>query len=331
MLKAYSMLAKTFGKGSIIVEFSFLQPDRPAAFKDKFVTKVNECLTSYSDGARGEVGVLGLPLSKTSISLSQSSEAPNSIRACLSAFTTFSGKKDTDYKNIKVLDFGDVQVHPTDMEESIERIRISVREMLTRNACNRYILLGGDHGISYPSIRAFGEHYGKIGVIQWDAHHDVRNLEDGGRTNGTPFRSLMEGGHLKGDNLIQIGIRDFANAKVYHEYTKEKGVTIYTIDDIECTGIEPIIKKELDRLSNFVDIIYLSVDMDVVDQAFAPGCPAIGPGGITSRELLSSISAAASHQKVKAMDLVEIDPSKDFRDMTSRLAAAAMLRFMYTV
>ncbi|WP_371932014.1 arginase family protein [Mesobacillus subterraneus] len=69
--------------------------------------------------------------------------------------------------------------------------------------------------------------------------------------------------------------------------------------------------------------------MDVVDQAFAPGCPAIGPGGITSRELLTSIETASDHEKVKAMDIVEIDPSKDFRDMTSRLAAAAMLRFMY--
>ncbi|CAM3998162.1 formimidoylglutamase [Mesobacillus thioparans] len=311
------------------MEFSYLQPGRPAIFKDKFVTKVNECLASYTDGARGEVGLIGLPFSKTSISMSQASDAPKYIRACLSTFSTFSGERDKDYKNFKVLDFGDVQVHPTDMEESIERLRISVGEMLAKKASDRYILLGGDHGVSYPSIRAFGEHYGEIGVIQWDAHHDVRNLEDGGRTNGTPFRSLIEGGHLKGENLVQIGIRDYANAKVYHDYTKEKGITVFTMDDVENTGIVPIIKKELDRLSKSVDFIYLSVDMDVVDQAFAPGCPAIGPGGITSRELLTGISAAASHPKVKAMDIVEIDPSKDFRDITSRLAAAAMLRFMF--
>jgi formiminoglutamase len=329
MLKAFSVLAKNFGKGWLIVEFSYLQPGRQAVFKDNFVTKVNECLASYTDGARGEIGLIGLPFSKTSISLSQASDAPKSIRACLSTFSTFSGERDQDYKNIKVVDFGDVQVHPTDMEESIERLRISVGEMLSRNACNRYILLGGDHGVSYPSIRSFSQQYGEIGVIQWDAHHDVRNLEDGGRTNGTPFRSLIEGGHLKGENLVQIGIRDYANAKVYHDYAKNKGITVHTMEDVEISGIVPIIKKELDRLSKKVDIIYLSVDMDVVDQAFAPGCPAIGPGGITSRELLTSISAAASHPKVKAMDIVEIDPSKDFRDITSRLAAAAMLRFMF--
>jgi formiminoglutamase len=310
-------------------KFSYLQPGKQAVFKDQFVTKVNECLSLYSEGAKGEVGLIGLPFSKTSISLSQASDAPRTIRASLGGFSTFSGEQNADYEAIRIIDFGDVLTHPINMEESLERLHISVKEMIDKNACDRYIMLGGDHGVSYPSIRAFHEGFGKIGVIQWDAHHDVRNLEDGGRTNGTPFRSLIEGGFIKGEHLVQVGIRDYANAKKYHDYTKEKGISVYTMADIEMNGIVPIIKKELDRLSNLVDFIYLSVDMDVVDQAFAPGCPAIGPGGITSRELLSSISAAASHEKVKAMDIVEIDPSKDFRDLTSRLAAAAMLRFMY--
>jgi formiminoglutamase len=312
-----------------MVKFSYLQPGKPAVFKDQFVTKVNECVIPYSEGEKGNIGLIGLPFSKTSISLSQASDAPRTIRSCLSGFSTFSGERDIDYGDVKTLDFGDVLTHPTDTEESIARLHLSVKEMIDKNVCERYIMLGGDHGVSYPSIRAFRESFGEIGVIQWDAHHDVRNLADGGRTNGTPFRSLIDGGYLKGEHLVQIGIRDFANAKKYHDYTIEKGVSVYTMADVEMTGIVPIIKKELDRLSKLVDIIYLSVDMDVVDQAFAPGCPAIGPGGITSRELLSSISAAASHKKVKAMDIVEIDPSKDFRDITSRLAAAAMLRFMY--
>ncbi|WP_102263083.1 formimidoylglutamase [Mesobacillus jeotgali] len=312
-----------------MVKFSYLHPGKPAVFKDRFVTKVNERLKPYSEGEKGEIGLIGLPFSKTSISLSQASDAPKTIRASMSSFSTFSGEKEKDYKAISIIDFGDVHTHPTDLEESIERLYVSVKEMLQNNACQRYIMLGGDHGVSYPSIRAFKEYYGEVGVIQWDAHHDVRNLDDGGRTNGTPFRSLIDGGHLKGENLVQIGIRDYANAKEYHDYTKEKGISVYTMEDIEITGIIPIIKKEIERLSELVDIIYLSVDMDVVDQAFAPGCPAIGPGGITSRELLASLATAASYEKVKAMDIVEIDPSKDFRDITSRLAAAAMLRFMY--
>lgn len=310
-------------------KFSFLQPGKPALFKDRFVTKVNECVSPYAAGKKGEVGLIGLPFSKSSISASLASAAPMTIRNCLGSYSTYSGEREKDYDYVRIVDFGDVLIHPTEAEESLDRLYISVKEMIGTNACERFIMLGGDHGISYPSIRAFQESFGKVGVIQWDAHHDVRNIEDGGRTNGTPFRSLIEGGFIKGEHLTQVGIRDFANAKVYHDYCKQNGVSVYTMADVDAMGILTIIQKEIERLSKLVDIIYLSVDMDVVDQAFAPGCPAVGPGGITSRELLASISAAAAHEKVVAMDLVEIDPEKDFRDLTSRLAAHAILRFMF--
>ncbi|MEH7382176.1 formimidoylglutamase [Bacillus sp. JJ1533] len=311
-------------------EFRYLTPGQPAIFKDQFVTKVTESITPYQNGAKAHIGIIGLPASKSSISASLAADAPKTIRNALNAYSTYSGEKHQDYKNIAIFDFGDVNTHPTNLAETTERLYLSVQEMLQTNACDRYIMLGGDHGVSYPSIRAFQEYYGRVGVIQWDAHHDVRNFEDGGRTNGTPFRSLLEGGYLNGEDLTQIGIRDFTNAKEYHEYVDKKGVMVYTMDAVDRIGIVSIIQKEVERLAQKVDFIYLSVDMDVVDQAFAPGCPAIGPGGLTSRELLTSISEAAKHPKVKAMDIVEIDPSKDVRDLTSRLAAYAMMRFMYT-
>lgn len=142
-------------------------------------------------------------------------------------------------------------------------------------------------------------------------------------------RSLLESGALKGEDLVQIGIRDYSNAKEYGDYCARQGVTVYTMADVEAGDITSIVKKEIQRLKQQVDVIYLSVDMDVVDQAFAPGCPAIGPGGLTSRELLLSVQAASCDPIVKAMDIVEVDPSKDFRDMTSRLAAHVMMRYMF--
>lgn len=323
-------MAQRYGRETIMSDFQYLTPGKPAIFKDKYVTKVTECIHTYKKGARADIGIVGLPASKSSISSSLAVDAPKTIRNALGAYSTFSGERNHDYKDTTIIDFGDVHTHPTNLEETTERLYISVKEMLKTNACSRYIMLGGDHGVSFPSIRAFQEQFGRVGVIQWDAHHDVRNLEDGGRTNGTPFRSLLEGGFLKGEDLTQIGIRDYANAKEYHEYVKNREVAVYTMDDVDRIGIVPIIQKEIDRLSQKVDFIYLSVDMDVVDQAFAPGCPAIGPGGLTSRELLSSISVAVKHPKVKAMDIVEIDPSKDIRDITSRLASHAMMRFMFT-
>ncbi|MCD7033618.1 formimidoylglutamase [Metabacillus sp. GX 13764] len=309
--------------------FRYLRPGKPAVFKDQYVTKVTETISAYVPGSRGQTAIIGLPFSKSSISLSQAAEAPARIRAALGAYSTYSGERNTDYKDHSIIDFGDVLTHPADSDESLNRLYISVKQMLEVKACEKYILLGGDHGVSFPSIKAFHEQFGSIGVIQFDAHHDVRNLEDGGRTNGTPFRSLMESHHLKGSHLVQIGIRDFSNAFHYHEYTKEQGIKVYSMADVEHDGIVAIIENECRRLSKETDAVYLSLDMDAVDQAYAPGCPAIGPGGLTSRELLAAISAAANFKKVIAMDIVEIDPSKDFRDMTSRLAAHAMMRFMY--
>lgn len=311
------------------MSFEYLTFGKEAVFRDRHVTKVSDTITPYVLGEKGDIGIIGLPLSKTSISLSQAADAPQKIRSHFKSFTTYSSETGKDFSDIKIIDFGDCLTHPTDQTESIERLYHSVLDMLKANACKRYIILGGDHGVSFPSIRAFSEKLGRIGVIQWDAHHDVRSFKDGGRTNGTPFRSLIEGGYLKGEHLIQLGIRDFSNATKYHEYTKEKGVRVYTMGAIEQEGITSILKKELIRLEKEVDYMYLSIDMDVVDQAFAPGCPAIGTGGLTSRELLSSIEVASSHPKVKAMDIVEIDPSKDVRDITTRLAAYTMLKFMY--
>ncbi|KGX84887.1 formimidoylglutamase [Pontibacillus marinus] len=309
--------------------FTYLDPTKSAKFKDRYVTKIDETIKTYKGSETGDVGIIGLPSSKSSISLSMAANAPSTIRSGLSSFSTYSATQQKDFDDMRILDFGDVPIHPTSVENTLDRLHISVEEMLKTEACDRYIMLGGDHGVSYPSIHAFQKKYGRIGVIQWDAHHDVRNLDDGGRTNGTPFRSLLDGEILNGEDLVQVGIRDHSNAEEYDRYAKEKGIHVYTMDDVEEEGVVSIIKKEIARLENQVDMIYLSVDMDAVDQAFAPGCPAIGPGGFTSRELLSSVKKAAQHPMVKAMDIVEIDPSKDVRDITSRLAAHVMMRFMY--
>ncbi|WP_226581305.1 formimidoylglutamase [Halobacillus litoralis] len=312
------------------MSFKYLNPKKAPVFKDRFTTKVNEQIKRYETGDKGEVGIVGLPFSKSSISASLASDAPASIRRALGSVTTYSGERDRDFADVPVLDFGDVPAHPTDGRENLVRMETSVREMIESKTCERYIMLGGDHGVSFPSISAFQKQFGRVGVIQWDAHHDLRNLNDGGRTNGTPFRSLLEAEIVRGEDLVQIGIRDYANAKAYADYARQQGVHVYTMGDVEGRGILPIVAAELKRLKEHVDIIYLSVDMDAVDQAYAPGCPAIGPGGLTGRELLSSVASAARDPLVKAMDIVEVDPSKDFRDMTSRLAAHVILRFMYT-
>ncbi|GAB3048355.1 formimidoylglutamase [Virgibacillus ainsalahensis] len=303
-----------------------LKPAGEAIFKDRHTTKAKELLKSWAVGEKSEFAVVGAPLSKPSISHSGASFAPEEIRKALQGFTTYSSETGMELQD-KIIDFGDVYMDPTDVIGNQERIMEGLSDVFATEAAKNWMILGGDHSISHASIKSFSENK-KVGVIQFDAHHDLRNTADGGPTNGTPFRRLLEDKCIDGEHLVQIGIRDFMNAKSYDEYAKEHGVTVYTKGETNGQGIRSILEKELKRLTEKVDAIYLSVDMDVLDQAFAPGCPAIGPGGMDSGTLLEGIQFAANTEKVKAMDIVEIDPTIDFRNMTSSVAAYVMLQFM---
>lgn len=310
------------------MSLSHLKKAGDAVFIDQHVTKANEIVKHWDGKEASSFSIIGVPLSKTSISHSGASFAPASIRKMLSSYSTYHIEDQVDLKDFSVTDFGDITMHVTDFEESRNRIKNTISELLSQYSETIPIVLGGDHGISFPSISAFAKARGTVGVIQFDAHHDLRNIEDGGRSNGTPFRSLIDEGILKGEHLVQIGIRNFSNSAPYTEFGINHGVSIYTMRDVRELGISKIINDSIQYLSDKVDAIYISLDMDVLDQAFAPGCPAIGPGGMDSTTLLDGICLLAAHPKVKGLDIVELDPTIDFRDMTSRIAAHVILNFL---
>jgi len=310
--------------------FQHIKQAGKAQFKDRYTAKVAELLTPWEEGKEGDIAIIGAPLSKPSISHSGASFAPDAIRRCLNSFTTYNIERGTDLAEDKktIIDFGDITMHPTSIEESHQRIYESVKDATNTNAAPFTIILGGDHSITTSTVKAIKETKGTVGIIQFDAHHDLRNTEDGGPTNGTPFRRLIEEGHLKGEHLIQIGIRNYANAKAYHDYAIEQGVTVYTMKDVRQHPMAELINNALNQLQDKVDTIYLSIDMDVLDQAYAPGCPAIGPGGMHPDTLTEAVQTALQHPKVTTMDIVEIDPTLDIRDMTSRVAALLLLETM---
>ncbi|OAT81003.1 formimidoylglutamase [Bacillus sp. MKU004] len=305
--------------------FQHIKPAGNAQFKDRYTTKAAELLTPYTDGSKGDIAILGAPLSKPSISHSGASFAPDAIRRCLNSFTTYNIEEETDISGKTIIDFGDIAMHPTSIEECHQRIYQSTKQIVQTESAPLTIILGGDHSITTSTVKAIKEEKGTVGIIQLDAHHDLRNTEDGGPTNGTPFRRLIEEGHLKGEHLIQIGIRNYANAKAYHDYAIENGVTVYTMKDVRQGAMQELIESALNQLDPKVDTIYLSVDMDVLDQAYAPGCPAIGPGGMDPETLSEAVQTAIRHPKVQTMDIVEIDPTLDIRDMTSRIASLLMI------
>lgn len=312
-----------------------LKPINVPPFRDRFETKAAAWIQPWDGNTQADAIIVGAPLSKTSISLSGASQTPSAIREIFSAVSTYNIDHDIDLADsISVMDAGDARVHPTDLALCRSGIFDAVQAVCTGAPNAIPIILGGDHSITAPAVEAFKSHVSakkddvRIGLIQLDAHMDLRNLDDGGLTNGTPVRQLVESGTLKGEDIVQIGLHAFANAKPYRQFAVEQGITQFTARQVAHEGIEPLIEQAIEIASRNTDVIYVTLDMDVLDQAFAPGVPAQIPGGMTTWQLFDALLKLGQHPRVKALDVVEIDPTQDLRRATVRTAAHAILTFL---
>jgi formiminoglutamase len=145
-------------------------------------------------------------------------------------------------------------------------------------------------------------------------------------SNGNPIRALLGDG-LPGANIEQIGIQSFANSCAYAEVARAAGITVTTADEVRMRGIATLVQRSLDRLASRCDVIYVDFDLDVMDRAFAPATPGSRPGGLLPSDLRIAARICGLNPKVRAMDLVELDPAQDKSDVTTLTAAACLLSF----
>jgi formiminoglutamase len=307
-----------------------LNPPGSPLFRDHLESKVATWIRPWDGTEATDVVLLGAPVSKTSISHSGASGTPQAIREMFAAVSTFNIDHDLDLESaLTVRDAGDAHVHVTDLARSRAGVKDAVAAVLARSAGGLTVVMGGDHSISAPSVEAVAAHLGgTLGLVQLDAHMDLRNLEDGGPSNGTPIRQLLDAGTLDGRNIVQVGLHAFANARAYRDFAKSAGITQITAREVAHTPPAEIALQALSVAAERADALYVTLDMDVLDQAFAPGVPALVPGGMTSWQLFEMMLVLGGHPKVKALDIVEVDPSQDPRRATVRLAVHAMLTFL---
>lgn len=298
-------------------------------FRDRLDPKVADWVFPYDSASRFDIALLGAPLSKTSISHSAAFRLPDAIRALFHSYSPYSVHHQMDLsERLRVADLGNVQMHLTDLALCQKWIEDAVYSYGETHA-QPLVLLGGDHSITGAALlgltRATKRTYG---VIHFDAHHDVRNLEDGGRSNGTPFRTLLDSGAIAGRHVVQIGIRDYVNAKAYHAYVVQEGVTVVTARQVFRTGLTQVLEEAYAHVSKETDGVYVSFDMDVLDQSFVPGVPAPGPGGLTVWDALEALEWLGAKSNVQAVDFVCADPAQDVRDFTTRVATNLLLAFL---
>lgn len=309
----------------------WVQPDSGGMSKVHEWIKPITALSDLEEAKNAEVVILGVPLSRSSISASGASEFPDAFRRSWRYFATYNLEDDVDLSEMMALDAGDVPMHVTNIGRCHENI-VEASTLLHQQFLNSIICaIGGDHSITAMMVKGIKKEKPTetIGILQFDTHFDLRDLSDNGPSNGTPMRNLIESGVVEGCNMYNIGLHGFFNTKDLKQFADEKGVNYFTLRSARRKGIENLVQHCLEELSSKVDTIYLTVDMDVLDIAYAPGVPASTPGGMTTEELLEGVLTAGRHPKVKAMDIVCLDPLKDtLVQPTVKLGTHVFLTFL---
>jgi formiminoglutamase len=301
---------------------------RRASWEDRPEHRISNWLTDWDFAEPIDAGLIGAPYSSASISASGAAGGPEALRMAFRYNVTYSPDWDTDIERLRVRDLGDIGGHLTDVTTAHGNIEQAVRDALTHAGSFVPIVIGGDHSITAPACRGFmaANPGKKIGIINIDAHYDVR-VDDWGPHNGTPFRQLLESG-VDGANFVEFGIHGFMNASWYRQWTEQQGITTITGRDVAKQGGEACMARALDIAGKGTDAIYLSVDIDCLAYPWTIGTSAASPEGLSAWDLLEAVFLAGQHPKVAAFDVVEIDPSRDVKDLTARSGCSTVLTFL---
>jgi len=269
------------------------------------------------DGPR--LGVVGVPLSRTSISPSGAEATPAAVRGALRRFATFHAGLDVDLESVSVHDEGDLRIVELDGRAALSAVDAGLSRL---PAYDLVVLLGGDNALTWPAMRTLLP-LPTSGLLTLDAHHDVRGFH-AGPTNGNPVRGLIEDG-LRGSRVVQVGLGNLTNSRAYRTWCVQQGIELHGVAAAQAEGVRTLVRRSLDRLAQSCDAIYVDLDVDVVDRAFVPGCPGARPGGLLPAELLKAAEEAGRHPAVRAVDIVEVDATADPTGVTVDLAAMCLL------
>ena len=257
---------------------------------------------------------------------------PRDIRTNSVRYSTWGGANQQGYwdinqqkqflEGVRIVDCGDVDVAYYDIERNMTKITESVVAMLDRNVFP--IIVGGDHSVTYPCIRAF-ERFGPLDIVQIDAHLDwVDAVEGISYANGSPMRRAME--HDFTRNMAQIGIRDVRSREHEYRTAVSQGSRIFTRQQVRERGVAGIL-DDMPELGN----VYVSIDIDGLCPSIAPGTGSPTVDGLLYHEVRSLVQGLAQRGNVVGFDIVEVNPMVDVNGQTSLLASTLIIEFLGAV
>ncbi|WP_182906845.1 agmatinase [Microbispora sp. H13382] len=275
-------------------------------------------LPRLDEVGHADVAVVGVPFDSGVSYRPGARFGPSAVREASRLLRPYHPGLDVSpFAAVQVADAGDIACNPFDIREAVETIEAAASG-LTENG-TRLVTVGGDHTIALPLLRAAARRHGPVALLHFDAHLDTWDTYFGAEyTHGTPFRRAVEEGILDTEAVCHVGTRGPLYGKKDLEDDRRLGFGIVTSADVMRRGVDEIIDALRQRIGGRP--LYLSIDIDVLDPAHAPGTGTPEAGGLTSRELLEILRGLAGCDLVGA-DVVEVSPAYDHAEITSVAAS----------
>ncbi|MGH3012491.1 MAG: agmatinase [Gaiellaceae bacterium] len=277
--------------------------------------------------AGADVAVVGAPTDDLVSDRPGARFGPRAIRAASCPPGPHLEAKIDALAELSVVDFGDAPVIPADPVKTHAAIEALVGQVLAAGAIP--LVLGGDHSISEPDIRAVASARGPVGVVHFDTHTDTGAEVYGVEiSHGTPFYRLVEQGHVDPRRYVQIGLRGYWPGEAEFTWQAEHGITSFLMHDVRELGIGEVVRRAIDVVGE--GPVFLTIDVDVLDPAFAPGTGTPEPGGMTTGDLLWAARILATELDVVGADVVEVIPAAVGSSDITALAADRIVREILT-
>ena len=266
-----------------------------------------------------DVAVVGVPWDSGVTYRPGARFGPSAIRQASRLLRPYNPALDAQpFRHAQVVDAGDVAANPFDIARAIDETRDGLAALITP-AGRPVVSLGGDHTMALPALQAMHHVHGPLALVHFDAHLDTWNTYfDAPYTHGTPFRRASEQGLIVKGSSAHVGIRGSLYDRQDLLDDEELGFTIVHCRDIDRIGVDGIVERVVERVGDHP--VYVSIDIDVLDPAFAPATGTPEAGGMTSRELLGVLRAMRELRLVGA-DIVEVSPVYDHAEVTAVAAA----------
>ncbi|MEM7001735.1 MAG: agmatinase family protein [Pseudomonadota bacterium] len=259
-----------------------------------------------------DVAILGAPLNMGSFWRDSGAEATTAMRLLGMPIGSYDQYVHVNAGNVfNVVDYGDVAIDNLSTERSMEHVREVVREIAQSGAIP--IIIGGDHSLAYPNVAALADVHGKekVSVIHFDSHYDAWWGGPHLISHGLPVYRLLNEGHVRAADYIQVGLRANGPQREAFEWMREIGMRYHTMAEVELRGWSAVLDRVVAEASEEGRNLYISFDIDVLDPAFAVATGTPVPGGINMREAITIVRRLCAESKVVGFELVELHPALD--------------------